>query len=142
MHSPVVVAAFGTSENALVFIGVLKNVWSDNDAIRWMQSVLNASSKWSQSSSGLPEIFTFPSVILWDAKRETLPRILGYKFTECFTANGAMSRIYWPVSSLEKTGEILIEKRHSEEKPGTLHLTQSLDGFLHPQAIGGGWLTQ
>jgi hypothetical protein len=142
MHSPVVVVAFGTSENALVFIGVLKNVWSDNDAIRWMQSVLNASSKWSQSSSGLPEIFTFPSVILWDARRETLPRMLGYKFTECITANGAMSRIYWPVSSLEKTGEILIEKRHSEEKPGTLHLTQSLDGFLHPQAIGGGWLTQ
>jgi hypothetical protein len=141
-HRPVIVAVFGTPNNALVFVGVFQDFWTNNKAREWMYSTLEASSNLGRNSVGLPEIFMMPSTMLWDANRENLPRMLGYTFSDSLASNGSMSRIYWPLNSFEKSGIFAIDKRHGEEPPGNLHLTESPEGFLNPQAAAGGWLTR
>ena len=141
-HYPTFIAAFGTPTSSIVFVGVFKSLWTNAQAIEWLHSTLESSSAAGRNTAGLPNIFILPSVMLWDAKRELLPRMLGYTFTGCLASNGALSRVYWPLNSFVKSGIFAVDRRHSDEAAGTLHLTEYEGGFLNPSSENGGWLTR
>ena len=141
-HYPVIVAVFGTSTNSLVFVGVFKALWTNTQIIKWLHSLLDSSANTGRNAVGLPNIFILPSVMLWDANRDILPRMLGYTFTGSVVSNGALSRVYWPLTSFAETDMFAVEERHSQEPAGTLHLTKHLEGFLNPASENGGWLSK